>query len=166
MKSHFSIVIWMLAISMFMKMLIYVGRYQFTNYENIYFFGNTFIIMIGIFMGIRLFKAQMPSKTSFLADVKAGMKVAGMYAVFMSGFVYVYYNYIDPSYFEIKLANQMELLAANGAEKGALKKAKDTGEFVLSPYFQSTVTLILFILFGTFYSSIITFFVRKVRNER
>lgn len=166
MKSHFSIVIWMLGISMLMRMLVYAAGLQFTAYENIYFFGNPFIIMVGIFLGIRLFKEQMPEKTSFIADAKAGMKVVGMYAVLMSVFVYVYYSYIDPSYFEIKLGNQVDLLAENGASQADLKKARETGELILSPYFQSTVTLILFILLGTFYSSIITFFVRKVRNER
>lgn len=167
MKSHFSIIIWMLAISMLLKMLVYAGGYQFTGYEKVYFFGNLFVLMIGIFMGIRLFKSQMEEKTSFLADAKAGMKVAGMYSVLMSIFVYVYYSYIDPAYFEIKLASQMELMSAKeGVTKAAVNNARKTGEFVLSPYFQSTVTLILYLLFGTFYSALITFFVRKVRNER
>ncbi|MCB0802308.1 MAG: DUF4199 domain-containing protein [Flavobacteriales bacterium] len=156
----------MLAISMLMKMLVFAGGYQFTDYEKIYFFGNLFIIMVGTFLGIRLFKNIHVEKTTFLADVKAGMKVAGMYAVLMSFFVYVYYTYIDVDYFEIKLSRQLELMAESGADKLALNQARKTGGFVLSPYFQSTVTLILYLLFGSFYASIITFFVRKVRNER
>jgi hypothetical protein len=157
----------MLAISMLLKMLVFAGGYQFTGYEKIYFFGNLFVLMIGIFMGIRLFKDHSEGITTFLADAKSGMKVAGMYSVLMSLFVYVYYTYIDPAYFEIKLADQMELMSGKeGITAQALKKAKETGQFVLSPYFQSTVTLILFLLFGTFYSALITFFVRKVRNER
>ncbi len=166
MKSHFSIVIWMLAVSMLLKMLVYAGGYQFSNVEYVYFFGNPFIIMVGIFLGIRLFKKQMPEKTTFIADVKSGMKVASMYAVLMSLFVYIYYSYIDSAYFEIKLGNQLELMVENGATPQNLKKARETGEFFLSAYFMSTVTLVGFIILGTFYSSLITFFIRKVRNER
>jgi hypothetical protein len=157
----------MLAVSMLLKMLVFAGGYQFTGYEKIYFFGNLFVLMIGIFMGIRLFKDQTEGITTFLADAKAGMKVAGMYSVLMSVFVYIYYTHIDAAYFEIKLADQMELMAAkDGVTPLGLEKARETGEFVLSPYFQSTVTLILYLLFGSFYSALITFFVRKVRNER
>lgn len=166
MKTHFSIVIWMLAISMLMKMIVFMMGWQFTGYENIYFFGNLFVIMTGVFLGIRLFKSLSPNKTSFIADLKAGMKVAGMYAVLMSLFVYAYYSWIDSGYFPTKLANQMALLEESGsANETDLKQARETGKFILSAYFQSTVTLILYILLGTFYSSIITFFVRKVRHE-
>ena len=101
-----------------------------------------------------------------MADVKAGIKVAGMYAVLMSLFVYLYYSFIDPSYFPLKIEEQMRLLEESGRASGdELVKSRETAQFILAPYFQSTVTLILYLLLGTFYSSIITFFVRKVRNE-
>ena len=168
MKTHFSIVVWMLVVSIFMKMVIFAIHLQFTAYERVYFFGNLFVIMVGVFLGIRLFKSLNKEKTSFIADVKAGMKVVGIYAVLMSVFVYVYYSFIDPSYFDIKLADQISLATIHAEETGeklSIKQIEDTGKFILSPYFQSTVTLILFLLLGTFYSSLITFFVRKVRNE-
>ena len=166
MKTHFSIVVWMLVVSIFMKMAVFAANWQFTGYERIYFFGNLFVIMIGVFLGIRLFKALSPEKTGFMADVKAGIKVAGMYAVLMSLFVYLYYSFIDPSYFPLKIEEQMRLLEESGRASGnELVKSRETAQFILAPYFQSTVTLILYLLLGTFYSSIITFFVRKVRNE-
>lgn len=166
MKTHFSIVVWMLVVSIFMKMAIYAGNWQFTGYERIYFFGNMFVIMIGVFLGIRLFKEISAEKTSFMGDIKAGIKVAGMYAVLMSLFVYVYYTFIDPSYFPLKIDDQMALLEESGrATGGELAQSRETAQFILAPYFQSTVTMILFLLLGTFYSSLITFFVRKVRNE-
>ena len=166
MKTHFSIVVWMLVVSIFMKMTIFAANLQFTGYERIYFFGNLFVIMIGVFLGIRLFKNISPDKTGFLADVKAGIKVAGMYAVLMSLFVYLYYSFIDSSYFPLKIEEQMRLLEESGRATGdELVKSRETAQFILAPYFQSTVTLILYLLLGTFYSSLITFFVRKVRNE-
>ena len=155
----------MMVVSVFLKMTVYAAGLQFTVYEKAYFFLNLFVLMTGIFLGIRLFKNIQPVKTSFLADVKAGMKVASMYAVLFSVFIYIYYNNIDTSYFEIKLQNQLKVAEENGFTTQDLSKAKETGEFILSPYFQSTVTLIGFILLGTFYSSILTFFMRKVRRE-
>ena len=156
----------MLVVSIFMKMTIFAANLQFTGYERIYFFGNLFVIMIGVFLGIRLFKNISPDKTGFLADVKAGIKVAGMYAVLMSLFVYLYYSFIDSSYFPLKIEEQMRLLEESGRATGdELVKSRETAQFILAPYFLSTVTLILYLLLGTFYSSLITFFVRKVRNE-
>ena len=156
----------MLVVSIFMKMTIFAANLQFTGYVRIYFFGNLFVIMIGVFLGIRLFKNISPDKTGFLADVKAGIKVAGMYAVLMSLFVYLYYSFIDSSYFPLKIEEQMRLLEESGRATGdELVKSRETAQFILAPYFLSTVTLILYLLLGTFYSSLITFFVRKVRNE-
>ena len=115
--------------------------------------------MAGIFFGIRLNKMQATEKTSFVLDFKAGMRVASTYAIFMCAFVYLYYAVIDPSYFDSKLAAQLSLAAENGLD---VENAKKTGEFVLSPFFQSTITLLGFILLGTFYSSILTFLMRKM----
>jgi len=155
----------MLAASILLRLIVFANGWQFTGYENIYFLGNTLILMTGIFFGIRLFKNNQLERTSFLSDLKAGMKVAGIYAILISFFAYCYYSYIDSQYFTIKMQSQLELAEQNGAEAGNLKQMRETMGFVLTPYFQSTVTLILFILLGTFYSSIITFFVRKVRHE-
>jgi len=159
MKSSFSIVVRMLIVSVLLKMLIFSMNLQFTNYEKVALFGNIFILMAGIFFGIRLFKTQAGEKTSFVADFKAGMRVASTYAIFMCAFVYLYYSIIDPTYFDSKLAAQLTLAEGNGMD---VENARQTGKFVLSPFFQSTITLIGFILLGTFYSSILPFLMRKI----
>lgn len=163
MKSNFSIVVWMMVISVFLKMLIFSLNYQFSWYERVAVFGNVFVLMSGVFFGIRLFKKQQAEKTSFLQDLKAGMRITALYALLMTAFVYVYYNWIDASYFAEKLQSQLKLAEENGMD---LTNVKKTGEFVLSPFFQSTVTLVGFLLLGSFYSAIITFLVRKFRYER
>jgi amino acid transporter len=153
----------MMVVSVFLKMLIYSLDYQFSWYERVAVFGNVFVLMSGVFFGIRLFKRQQSGKTSFLQDLKAGMRITALYALFMTAFVYVYYNWIDASYFAEKLQNQLRLAEENGMD---LANVKRTGEFVLSPFFQSTVTLVGFLLLGSFYSAMITFLVRKFRYER
>lgn len=163
MKSNFSIVVWMMVVSIALKLGVFLSKLQFTNYERAALFANVFILMTGIFIGIRLFKRMASTPTSFLSDVKAGMRVAAMYAVFMCAFVYIYYSYIDANYFDLRLESQLALVEENG---GDVEQARQGGKFVLSPFFQSTITLIGFLILGTFYASILTFFMRKVRGER
>jgi hypothetical protein len=161
MKSTFSIAVWMMVVSVLLKMITYSNDWQFTDYERIAIFGNVFVLMTGVFLGIRLFKKNTPGKTNFFDDFKAGMRVAAMYAALMTAFVYLYYSTIDPTYFDLKLKKQLVVANENGMD---LEQVRNTGEFVLSPFFQSTITLIGFLLLGSFYSGIITFLVRKLRG--
>lgn len=163
MKSTFSIAVWMMVVSVLLKMITYVNEWQFTDYERVAIFGNVFVLMTGVFLGIRLFKSKAVDITTFFDDFKAGMRTAAMYAILMTAFVYTYYSIIDPTYFDIKLKNQLVIASENEMD---LEQVKKTGEFVLSPFFQSTITLIGFLLLGSFYSGIITFLVRKMRGDK
>lgn len=169
MISNSAIAIRMTAASVFMKMIVYTMNWQQTNYEKVYFFMNVFILMTGIFFGIRNFKKRETVKTNFMEDLKAGMKVAAMYAIFLSLFVFFYYKIIDPNYFAVRLEEQINAaresnLSAEISEQINIEQARQTGEFVLSAFFQSTITLIGFIILGSFYSSLIAFFLRKIKG--
>ncbi|MEQ8907564.1 MAG: DUF4199 domain-containing protein [Vicingaceae bacterium] len=157
MKSNISIVVWMMVVSVLLKLIVYSQAWQFTDYEKIAIFGNVFVLMTGVFLGIRLFKMQH-KQTSFPQDFKAGVRVAALYAIAMTAFVYTYYAIIDPTYFDIKLEKQVALAKESGMN---LEQVKETGKFVLSPFFQSTVTLIGFLLLGSFYAGILSFLMRK-----
>jgi amino acid transporter len=154
----------MLAISFLLKLSVYFNSLQFSTFENVALFANIFVLMTGVFFGIRLFKSQQKEATSYIDDFKAGMRIAAVYALLMSIFLYVYYAHIDPTYFEIKLQNQLE--AAQNQENIDLAKAQEMGEFILSPYFQSTVSLLGFLILGSFYSALIAFLVRKFSGFR
>lgn len=161
MISNSALAIRMTAASVFLKMLVYAMNWQQTNYEKVYFFLNIFILMTGIFFGIRNFKKKETAPSNFMQDVKAGMKVAGLYAIFLSIFIFIYYKIIDPTYFSVRLQEQLNLAQANNLN---IEQIKKTGEFVLSPFFQSTFTLVAFIILGSFYSSLVTFFLRKIKG--
>lgn len=169
MISNSAIAIRMTAASVFMKMIVYTMNWQQTNYEKVYFFMNVFILMTGIFFGIRNFKKMETVKTNFMEDLKAGMKVAAMYAIFLSLFMFFYYKIIDPTYFALRLEEQLNAaresnLSAGISEQINIEQVRQTGEFVLSAFFQSTITLIGFIILGSFYSSLIAFFLRKIKG--
>jgi len=154
----------MLAISILLKLSIYFNSLQFTSYETVAIFANLLVLMSGVFFGIRLFKSQQKEATKYVEDFKAGMRVAAVYALLFAIFLYVYYAYIDPSYFEIKLLKQLELAQNQGNVD--LTKAKEMGEFILSPYFQSTISLLGFLILGSFYAGIISFLMRKFSGFR
>lgn len=159
--SKLSIALRMTAVSVFLKLMVYTMNWQFTNYEKAYFFANVFILMSGVFFGIRNFKKQIAKPTSFLEDIKAGMKVAALYAIFMSAFVFFYYKVIDGQYFAAKLAQQLAQI--EGGDESNLKRAREMGEVILSPFFQTTATLVGFLLLGSFYAAILAFLMRKLK---
>ncbi len=158
-RTPFSIAVWMVLISILLKMGVFLTSNQFTEYGQVAVFGNIFFLLTGIFLGIRLHKRVKLSTSSFIDDFKAGMKVAAYYAILMAAFVFIYYSFIDYSYFDLKLAKQIEVATE---QEMNIEQVKQTGEFVLSPFFQTTISLIGFILLGSFYSAILTFLMRKV----
>ena len=156
----FDLAVRMVLASILLKMIVFFASKQFTFYESVAIFINIFILLTGVFLGIWNYRKSIGKSDSFISYVKEGMKVAAFYAILMTAFVYIYYSFIDPSYFEIKLAKQLELASKNDLN---VKQVKEMGEVVLSPFFQSTITLIGFLLLGSFYSSIVTFLLRKFK---
>ena len=124
MISNSAIAIRMTAASVFMKMIVYTMNWQQSNYEKVYFFMNVFILMTGIFFGIRNFKKMEE---------------------------------------QLNAARESNL-SAEISEQINIEQVRQTGEFVLSAFFQSTITLIGFIILGSFYSSLIAFFLRKIKG--
>lgn len=148
----------MLAISFLFKLMVYFNDLQSTTFDQIGKFANIFVLMTGIFFAIRLFKSQQVEATKYLDDLKAGMRVASLYAILMAAFLYTYYEFIDPGYF-----GPVELPDNGGKElsEEELQKAKEMIAFARSAYFNSTISLLGFLLLGSFYSALIAFLVRK-----
>ncbi len=154
----------MLAISILFKMAVYFNGLQSTSFDKVGRFANIFILMSGVFFAIRLFKSQTKEATKFLDDVKAGMRIASLYAICMAAFLYFYYEYIDPNYFgELSISHQIE---GQEADEATRKRIQEGAEFVRSAYFNSTISLVGFLLLGSFYSAIIAFLVRKFSGFR
>ena len=161
--SPFDIAVRMLLVSIIFKMIVFFASKQFTFYESIAIFINIFVLMTGVFLGIWNYRKLLNAPQSFTDYLKEGMKVAALYAILMTAFVYVYYTFIDSTYFYLKLAKQSALLEESGRATQEIKQATETMKVVLTPFFQSTITLIGFLLLGSFYASIITFLLRKFK---
>ena len=161
MKSFFSIALWMVGLSVLLKLLVFFTGSQFDAFGRFAIFGNIFFLLFGIFLGLRLHKQKVLSASTFIDDFKAGMNVAAYYAILMSAFVYLYYTFIDPDYFDIRLAKQLDIAKENGMNLAEVKK---TGAFFLSPFFQTTISLLGFLLLGSFYAAILSFLMRKMKG--
>lgn len=161
MKTPFSIAIWAVLASVLVKMLVFISHNQFTKIGTYAIFLNIFFIMIAVFLSIREYKKEFRSTSSYFEDFKIGMKATAWYAILLSVFVYCYYSFIDASYFSTLLESRMELARESGVD---LEQARATGEVVLNPFFQSTITLVGFLLLGAFYSALISFFMRKMKG--
>jgi len=156
-KNRRSILASMLAISISFKLAVYFNGLQSTTFDNVGRFANIFILMTGVFFAIRLFKGQSEKATAYLDDFKSGMRIAALYAICMAAFLYAYYEFIDPNYF-----GELKLTKENLEQSVEMqKKIKEGAEFVRSAYFNSTISLIGFLVLGSFYSAIIAYLVRK-----
>ena len=90
-----------------------------------------------------------------------------LYALGMSAFLYTYYAIIDPTYFDAQLSMVDESTMGTVAEKAEnLENYKKQREFVTSPYFNSTISLVGFLILGSFYSALIAYLVRKFSGFR
>src|SRR5690606_24675287 len=141
---------------------VFVSGRQFTEIDLYLSLGYVFLLMTAIFLSIRNHKLHFGSGSTFSEDFKAGMKVTAIYAILMSVFLYCYYTFIDPNYFTIML--QQKVAEAMEAGNTNIKEIEKAGEFVLTAYFQSTVSLVAFLMAGGLYSLLIAFLVRKVKG--
>ncbi len=158
MKNSFSIAVWMLAASVLIKMSIYLTGNQFTTIGEYAIFANIFVLLVGIFIGLRAHKQKILNQSSFVEDFKESMKVTANFVVLLAIFTYAYYSWIDPSFFEIRLSEQVQIAKDSGMN---VEQVRQTGETILDPFFHTTITVLGFLLLGSFYSAMLCFLVRK-----
>lgn len=92
-----------------------------------------------------------PGINAFLSDVKNGVKLAGVYAVLIAAFVFIYYSYIDSDFFP----NMTEKIAQGTIAETPDKDPEEIETGVKSfftPFNYTTITLIGYFCAGVFYS--------------
>lgn len=126
-------------------------------------FVNLLIILVGSFFTVRSFKIS--NKGSDLkSDVKAGMKSTTLFALFMSLFMLVYYNYIDRHYFPDMISDRVELAKSAMKENPDinLENVKRTGEMLFSPQTHASITLFGLTATGAVYAFLISVLMRRL----
>jgi len=135
-------------------------------------FCNILFLLLAIFFTVRsTYKSTNPGSISYLDVVKTALKPAMLYAVLLSGFVYLYYSKIDSGFTRVRVVEttkkaaqfydiekqkntDIELLKIPREEY--IKKAAQSAEFIYSPFVACTLSMIGLVLMSLLYSIIIS----------
>ncbi len=130
------------------------------------------LLLMTVFFGIRQFKFYAEKPTAYFDDVKAGVRAGMLYALIIGAITYFYYTQIDPAFFEIKIAKtkdfihgQMQEMVRQGKAKSEiLQYAKQqylSMVYMLTPYFQTVMTVFGLTFMAFFNALIFSVFMRK-----
>ncbi|MDP4662661.1 MAG: DUF4199 domain-containing protein [Salibacteraceae bacterium] len=144
--------------SIVLKMLYYIQFYPNDEFDMYVRFAYLLFFLLALFLGMRTWKSQN-DPSEFTEDMKAGMKIASIYAMMVSAFTYAYYKFINPNYFEYKISENLRLASESG-EDVDLDKVKETVSFIFDAFFHSTITLFGLIFIGLFYTIVIVAILR------
>jgi hypothetical protein len=126
-------------------------------------FGYFLFILFALFFGMR----KHMQKSGFLGFgdlLKTGMKIGAIYSAIISAFTYIYYRFIDYSYYPGKIAEKMLEAKEAGASEEQIAQAKETLEVMFSA--SSPVTLLGFLFTSFIYSLIWTLIFTKIPKAR
>lgn len=133
------------------KMVYFIWFYPNDDYDMYVRFAYLLTFLLALFFGLRTWKAQNEG-SDFVSDMKSGLKIASIYSIILSAFTYIYYKFINPAYFEGRIAEKMQ--AASEANED-LSKVRDTASLIFDAFTHSTLTLFGLIFIGLFYTLIL-----------
>lgn len=163
------------------KMVSFYAGFNQPAYTALFVMTNMLMLIIAISIGLYLQKRKKVEDDNMLTDIKNGMASGVIYAFIVSGFLYFYYEKIDPDYNkkmiaeremyfktivddpvkfkELKDSNKdMEVMTKNEI----LEEFRKTPQMLFSGNFMMTFGMLSMLLLSTFYSIIITIIYRKV----
>ncbi|MFN3916447.1 MAG: DUF4199 family protein [Flavobacteriales bacterium] len=142
---------------------------------------NTLFLLLAVFISIRKeTKLRKGIPTSFLVDIKTGLKAVGVYALSITVFVYFYYNFIVPDYTiakveTVRAAAQAhdfaELQRISPKEYGGMSHEEfvelmvKNAQYWLNPSKVVPITLLGLMLIGFIYTFILTAINRRVLSK-
>ncbi|GAB5539454.1 MAG: hypothetical protein Salg2KO_15570 [Salibacteraceae bacterium] len=121
------------------------------NYVRLYYL---FAFLVALFFGLRSYKKSFLN-SDFTHDVKTGMKITSIFALIVALFTWVYYRWINPSYFEQRIE---EAIAQAPAE--SVEAITSNVELIFNPFTHSTITLFGMMVIGFFYTLIVVLIMR------
>lgn len=133
---------------------------------------NIMLILIAVIFGLRAFKKQQKTpEYNFAEDLKCTMRSASLYAIIISGFVFLYYSAIDKNFTEQIIERQFSDITQEEFEEIKKKdpdmmRGKNLDDFkklkreemklFTSPFITMTMTLVGLMMIGFFYSVLVT----------
>ena len=153
------------ALSIIAKMVYHILLAPDASFDMYTRFFYLLCFLAALFFGLRSWKLAS-ERTPFTEDVKAGMKIASIYALVIGPFTWVYYKWINPAYFTERINARVEA-ARTAIESGqvksedvSLEQVEQTASFIFDPFTHSSLTLFGFLVLGFFYTLIIVMLFR------
>jgi len=147
------------ALSVIAKMLYYIRLAPNEEFDMYVRFFYLLVFLLALFIGIQ--NRMKSFDFSFTEGLKQGMRIASFYALLLAAFTWVYYRWIDTSYFQVRIQEVRESAAQANAEQ--MDAIMSNAEIIFSPSTHSTLTLLGLMCIGFIYSIILSLIIRKVK---
>lgn len=151
------------------------------NYTTLFVLTNIFGLLVAVSVGLYLQKRKGLEDDNMLTDIKNGMTSGVVYSLIVCGFLYFYYEKIDPDYNKKMIAERemyfktiiddpqklKELKASNKDLEVMTKEEifiefQKTPKMLFSGNFMMTFGMLSMLMLSTLYSILITVIYRKV----
>ena len=142
---------------------------------------NILCLLLAITVGLYLHKRRQTEYTNALGDIKSAMSSAMIYAAIVAGFIYLYYNNIDPEFNRHQISEaevqidkvlndpeQLKQLKASNEDfevktvPELRKMLMDNQKAIFSPGSTMTISLLAMLVLGTLNSIFVTVIMRRV----
>lgn len=174
MKKPLNIAITFFLLALIVKLLIYTLHLQHTFIDENIAFLYLLLLLLCAFFGIRNNKLRkLPKATIVREDIKVGMRTTAYFSILLALFVYVYYAYIDPHYFESEIHHRLvtayDAFADQGMSRDEIKeklvKYVLDMKVIYKPSIRAWATLIL-LTFMSFFDSLLIALGYKMMSKR
>ncbi len=163
------------------KLLGYQLGWNTPDYTSLFVLTNILGLLVAVSVGLYLQKRKGVEDDSMLTDIKNGMTSGVIYALVVCGFLYLYYEKIDPEYNQKMIAEremyfktivddpaQLKELKASNKELEVMTKDEILEEFRKTPQmlfsgtFMMTFGMLSMLVLSTLYSILVSIIYRKV----
>jgi hypothetical protein len=159
-ETRFGLIVLLLSIIWKTSLFAFGARDTFMGQYSVMFV--MLFMLLGIYLGLEeLRKTVFGGKLSFQQGFKSGMMIAFLHSIFYSLFLYVYYAYIDVTFFAEKIEARVAEARAAGNTEESIESFRQSAEQILSPSVQSTFSLVGLLVLSAFYAGIIAKMIEK-----
>tara|TARA_Y100000589_G_scaffold291166_1_gene294414 strand:- start:18704 stop:19252 length:549 start_codon:yes stop_codon:yes gene_type:complete len=172
-KTPLQIAVFFAALGVAGKLAVYVLHLQHIPEVQFYIVVYYLVLLLfTVFFGIRQYKLFAEKETGYFDDVKAGVRAGMLFAMIIGLVTYFYYNNIDTDFFEIRRQEVKESVVHQAKEMLKQGKSKEeinaflknqfiSMETMLTPYFQTIMTVFGMTFMAFFNALIFAVFMRK-----
>lgn len=163
------------------KMLGYQLGLNIPDYTSLFVMSNILGVLVAVSVGLYLQKRKGVEDDNMLTDIKNGMTSGVIYSLIVSGFLYFYYEKIDPEYNTKMIAEREMYFKTMIDDPAKLKELKEsnkdlevmtkeeimeefrkTPQMLFSGTFMMTFGMLSMLMLTTLFSIIVTVIYRKI----